>query len=83
MPTVNRELQPGRNGPAAAAPSPEPANAGTPLDLVSEAEAVRALLAEAQARVGRLLAALKQQRKQSRAVRAAVASLRQLQDLGP
>jgi hypothetical protein len=44
-----------------------------------EAEAVRALLQEAHARLGRLLAVLKHQRRQGRVLRAAMDSLRQLQ----
>jgi hypothetical protein len=47
-------------------------------DLLTEAEALRALLAEASARSSRLVAALKQQKKQARAVESAVLSLRQL-----
>ena len=49
----------------------------------SEAEAIRTLLAEAQSRLGRLLASLKFHRKQARAVRTAVDSLRQLPPLVP
>jgi hypothetical protein len=51
-------------------------------DLISEAEALRGLLQEASARAGRLLAALKQQRRQSQAVRQAMQSLQRLQHLG-
>jgi hypothetical protein len=49
-----------------------------PPDPLAEAEALRDLLAEAQSRLGRLLGALKHQRRQARAVEAAVASLRRL-----
>jgi hypothetical protein len=67
-----------RNGPAGVpALSPTPSEAELPDPLV-EAEALRALLHDAQVRLGRLLAALKQQRRHSRALRAAVDSLRQL-----
>jgi hypothetical protein len=71
--------------PAGPLPAPTP---GAPqqsglVALVEEAEAVRSLLREAYGRLGRLVAALKEQRKQSRAVQAAVASLRQLQQLNP
>ena len=52
------------------------------LDPLAEAEAVRALLAEAQSRLGRLAAILKQHRRQARAVAAAMAQLRNL-PLGP
>jgi hypothetical protein len=63
-------------------PAPPPPN-GEPVDPVSEAESLRAALQEAHFRLGRLLAALRQQRRQARAVRAAVASLRQLDGLAP
>jgi hypothetical protein len=50
-------------------------DAGTPnpaaLDPLAEAEAVRGLLAEAQSRASRLVAALKQHRRQARALEAA------------
>src|SRR5262245_2075461 len=55
----------------------------TPSDPLVEAEAIRTLLAEAQSRLARLIASLKFQRKQARAVRAAVDSLRQLPPLVP
>ena len=63
-------------------------DAGTPpnpaaLDPLAEAEAVRGLLAEAQSRLGRLIASLKQHRRSARALEAAVASLRQLPPLSP
>jgi hypothetical protein len=51
-------------------------------DVIAETEALRNALQDASGRTARLLAALKHQRRQSRAVRSAVASLRQLQ-LGP
>ena len=51
-------------------------------DVIAETEALRTALQDAGARTGRLLASLKHQRRQSRAVRSAMASLRQLQ-LGP
>jgi hypothetical protein len=47
-------------------------------DPLVEAEALRALLHDAQFRLGRLLAALKQQRRNNRALRAAMDSLRGL-----
>jgi hypothetical protein len=88
MPEHQPPTRPDRNGapapprPARPQPSPEPAPppaepAGLE-ELIGEAEAVRATLAEAHARLGRLLAALKQQRRHSRAVEAALAALRQL-----
>jgi hypothetical protein len=57
---------------------PGPANSGFD-DLIAESEALRNLLADASARAHRLVAALKQHRRQAKAVRAAVASLRGLQ----
>jgi hypothetical protein len=48
-------------------------------DVITEAEALRALLSEASGRAARLPAALKHQRRQSRAVRQAMQSLRQLE----
>ncbi len=59
------------NGDAA---PPDPAA----LDPLAEAEAVRALLSEAQSRLGPLAAILKQHRRQARAVAAAMAQLRNL-----
>jgi len=47
-------------------------------ELIAEAEELRTLLQDASTRLARLLAGLKQQRRQSRAVEAAVQSLRQL-----
>jgi hypothetical protein len=47
-------------------------------DVIAETEAFRALLSEAAGRAVRLLAALKQQRRHSRAVHQAMQSLRQL-----
>jgi hypothetical protein len=48
-------------------------------ELIAETEESRATLGDAFSRVGRLLSALKQHRRQSRALRDAVASLRQIQ----
>jgi hypothetical protein len=48
------------------------------LDPLAEAEALRALLHDAQLRLSRLLSALKQQRRQTRALRSAMDSLRNL-----
>ena len=45
---------------------------------MSDADAVRDLLHDAGGRVGQLVAALKQQKKQTRAIRQAVESLRGL-----
>ena len=51
-------------------------------DVIAETEALRSVLQDANMRTVRLLAALKHQRRQSRAVRAAMQSLQQLR-LGP
>jgi hypothetical protein len=55
------------------------AERGSLDDVIAETEALRALLQEVSSRSGRLLNSLKQQRRQRQAMRAAVASLRQLQ----
>jgi len=65
---------------ASAAPTPNGNGSDDPL---LEAEAIRTLLSEAQSRLSRLASALKQFRKQSRAVRAAMQSLRDLPPLAP
>ena len=62
-------------------PPPKPPDG--PPDLLAEAEAVRDLLHDAAARVGRLVAALKHQRRQTRAIRQAVESLRGLPPFEP
>src|SRR5439155_24860183 len=62
---------------------PDPIIPQATLDPLSEAEALRGLLAEAQSRLSRLIAALKLHKKQTRAVQAAVASLKQLPPLAP
>ena len=80
---------PSNNGPLprrempAETPSVDASSQGGVSLLIDEAEAIREMLHEAQARLGRLVIALKQQRKQSRAVKQAMASLRQLQNLNP
>ena len=48
-------------------------------ELITEAEEVRAIVLDASTRLARLLAGLKQHRRQSRAVQAAMQSLKQLQ----
>src|SRR5262249_717622 len=52
---------------------------GAPPDPLLEAEALRGVLQEALARTGRLIAALKHQRRQSRVILSAADSLRKLQ----
>ena len=55
------------------------ADHGEPLDPIREAEELRALVQATLTRTNRLIAALGQQRKQSRMVESALASLRRLQ----
>jgi len=52
-------------------------------DALAEAEALRSRLQEALGRAARLVALLRQQRRQGKAVQAAMASLRKLGELGP
>ncbi len=74
MPPSNANIPPARNGtPPPADPSPVP-NGIEPL--IEEAESLRTALAEAHTRAGRLASALKQQRRQGRALAAALHSLR-------
>jgi hypothetical protein len=67
-----------RNGPAGVPPTSLSSSEAEPLDPLMEAEALRSLLQDAQLRLNRLLAALKQQRRHNRALRAAMDSLRGL-----
>ena len=67
------------NGHAPRDERPEGQSPGAFADLLSEAEALRAVLHDALGRVNRLFATLKQQRRQARAVEAAMATIRQLQ----
>ena len=68
----------GRHGGNGNADLPPEPSGPAPLDPLAEAEALRALLADAQSRLGRLVAALKQHRRQARAVAAAMAQLKNL-----
>jgi hypothetical protein len=74
--------------------NPPPAPAGRPAEerptngtglggLIEEAQALQEALRAAHGRAGRLLAALRRQRKQSRLMASTLASLRQLQQLHP
>ena len=71
------------------APHAAEAGAGDPLAVLravpalADRDGTALVLLHAYGRLGRLVAALKEQRKQSRAVQAAVAPLRQLQQLTP
>jgi hypothetical protein len=62
-------------------PKTPPATSDAP-DPLAEAESLRAQLSEALARTSRLIALLKRHRKESQAVKAALASLRRLDRLG-
>ena len=52
-------------------------------DLLTEAEGLRSVLADANTRLARLAAGLRRQRQQSKTIQAAMASLRKLQQIGP
>lgn len=85
VPTSRRKPAMSINGsrpppPRPSAPAP-PANGAPPRSSVEEAEALQSLLREALGRSTRLLASLKQQRKQQRLVQSTLASLRQLQQV--
>jgi hypothetical protein len=75
MPPATPPDEPPRNGQHRSGGA-EP---GEPLDPITEAEELRVALQAALTRTGRLVAALKQQRRQSRVVESALASLRRLQ----
>jgi hypothetical protein len=64
--------------PANDAPQVSTDQGGGLAEVMAEAETLRTVLQDASARTARLLSALKQQRRQSRVVQAAMASLRQL-----
>ena len=66
------------NGSAAGSPPSLTRLDSDMLDPLTEAEALRGLLHEGQLRLSRLLSALKQQRRQTRALRSAMDSLRNL-----
>jgi hypothetical protein len=74
--------QPNGRGPEHEHPTQPQADRDGGQELLAEAEALRGLLQEAGVRAGRLVAALKQQRRQSQAVRQAMQSLQRLQHLG-
>jgi hypothetical protein len=77
------ETMASRNGHHADVPNSGSHTADEPPDLLAEAEALRVLLQDGVARVSRLIAALRQHRKQTRAVQSALGSLRRLQQLEP
>jgi hypothetical protein len=64
-------------------PDDRPDPAGGLAELIAEAEQVRSALLDAAGRLGRWAAALKQQRKQSKAFEQAVQSLRRLRAFDP
>jgi hypothetical protein len=78
MPRSQTNGEEPRNGPAGVPTTPRPSSEAEAPDALVEAEALRSLLHEAQMRLGHLLAALKQQRRHNRALRAAMDSLRGL-----
>ena len=57
--------------------------AAPPVDAVADAEAIRGLLRDVDTRLTRLIAYLKHHKRQARALRTAVDSLRGLPDLAP
>jgi len=74
------------NVPASPPNQPPPTNGSTPNDrvqpieeILTEAEALRTAWQDSLTRLSKIIASLKQHRKQSRAVKAAMQSLRQLQ----
>ena len=88
VPTLRRKPAMSSNGPnhhpppaRPALPAPPTTNGTPTLSVVEEAEALQGLLREALARTTRLVAGLKQQRKQQRLVSSTLASLRQLQQV--
>jgi len=74
--------QPNGRGPEHEHPTQPQADRDSGQELLAEAEALRGLLQDACVRAGRLVAALKQQRRQSRVVQQAMQSLRRLHHLG-
>jgi hypothetical protein len=71
--------EPAPAAPASAEEPPPHANGGG--GLIEEAQALHEVLRDAHGRAGRLVAALRRQRKQSRLVQTTLASLRQLQHI--
>jgi hypothetical protein len=77
MPTPHPDGAARRNGEA---PAQETTPAACGIDeVIAEADALRTVLSEAVTRISRLAAGLKRQRRQGRALEAALASLRQFQ----
>jgi hypothetical protein len=74
QPRREEDMPPGERGPTSN-------GAEQPTDAIQEAEELRRQLQEALARTSRLIASLRQQKKQERAVKSAVASLRKLREL--
>jgi hypothetical protein len=71
--------QPNGQRPDNGQPAPSPPEQMGLAEVIAEVEALRSLLQDGAVRTGRLLSALKHQRRQSRAVQAAMESLRQFQ----
>ena len=68
--------------PKSASASPTNGSGGGINALIEEAESLKAVLRDAYERTGRLVVALRRQKKESQVVRNTLASLRQLQGLG-
>lgn len=82
-PEQNGRHEPVKNGHAPVAPNGDRVNEQPSFEnLIDEAVALRNLLGSAAQRAARLTSALKQHRRQSRVVRTAIDSLRELR-LGP
>jgi hypothetical protein len=80
-PEIERSpAMPSNNGSSTETPRDGPGSDDT-TDLLAEAEELRALLQDGVVRAGRLIAALRHQRKQTRALHSALTSLRRLQQL--
>jgi hypothetical protein len=82
-PNLNRSPTMPLTPPNGHAPDDRPDPAGGLAELIAEAEQVRVALLDAAGRLGRWAAALKQQRKQSKAFEQAVQSLRRLRGFDP
>lgn len=70
------------NGEGNVSPRPQPPEPTEPTDPLAEAESLRSQLQEALARTSRLITSLRQHRRKSRAVQAALGSLERLRQFG-
>jgi hypothetical protein len=76
-PSMPDSITNGRREPLAADPTPDRSPAAI-AELLSETEELRTVVLDASARLARLIAGLKQHRRQSRALQTAMQTLRQL-----